>query len=208
MSLLNQYPRLTIAAALLFLLVGGYRIVQQQKRSTHHDAIVAYYEDMLLEVQLVSTDLPKGAEVVIFADASALKLGVKKDFRGVYKSLEHNGLSVLHVEAMRFDAAAGWRERAKGFPYSEFLRIVQEYPDADAVMSLLGLPYDEDAAAQTQRNGIPPFLVTQVLDEKRPELKRLLENGAVQAGVIRLMAPHTGESEKGLNPEYELLRTP
>lgn len=205
MSLFSEHPRATAFAAIALLLIAGSRLVRQGNRAPHVQAAVSYYNDMVLQAELATADLPDGAEVVILGYDKEMKLASEKNFRRVYRSLESKGLSVLHVESLVYDEETGWIGTRYGFPYHEFLRVVREHPDADAVLSLCGIPYGFEDAVPGEAGGRPPLLIARIGDGKERDFDRPLQQGWIQAVVLRQESAVSGDGGTASGNRFHVL---
>jgi len=197
MRLFSSHPRATRAITAAVILFAGIRLLKNSTQTPHREAIDQYYQELALQLRMAAEDLPRGTDVVVLGYAQELEAGDEKQFRQVLRSLKKEGVSVLHAEPLVYDEEAGWSGSKMGFPYSEFLRVVRENPDADAVLSICGLPYGVNDAEPGNRADLPPLLIARIEGEGRTAIDRLLNEGWIQAAVVLQEGSGQDESPRG-----------
>jgi hypothetical protein len=114
--------------------------------------------------------------------------------------LEKGGLSIQHIEGLVRDESKGWNPFLAGFPYFEFVRVVEAYPDVDAVIALCGPPYDTRQNPASDASEFPKLLVAGGPEGGAAE--SLVEEGRLYAATV----PRRVEKDGKPTIIYELLR--
>jgi hypothetical protein len=96
-------------------------------------------------------------------------------------TLKRQGVKIQKVVELEEDPDLGWRD-LPGIPYSEFLRALQSYPDADSVVSLCGPVYGPVPDGTPDPLQLPPFLLGRPLVHNS-EVEWFFESGYVALGV-------------------------
>ena len=201
MTILRTYPRASAAVAIIVLLIAGVRLLDHGRSTPLQKLVLSFYADLTLQAQEVTYDLDEGAGVVVLVFDGEVNAGAEKNFERLYESLEKKGLSILHVERLVFDPEKGWDPYRLGIPYREFLRVAESYPQADAFLSLCGVPYGLDLERSPSPDVLPDLLVTRVREDMEETLDLMLKEGWVQMAVVR----NDHHNAFGSNHSYKVL---
>lgn len=184
---------LLIAAAGLIVL--AVRLASGSPRRELRREVSGYYQDLALQVAMVCEDLPPEAGVILLGYGFEMEVAGDRMMKPVLSRLRKEGVSVMHVESLSAEDTPGFRHGTEGFPYRDFLRVSQAYPDADAVLSLCGPPVD---FVESEAGSLPALLITRVNPGRAEDVKQWIEQQWIQAAVIR--------EGKGATPGWTLLK--
>jgi hypothetical protein len=118
-----------------------------------------------------------GQVIIVASDASPLKGGVVGQLE---QSLKKQGPS-LNVITERIKLPLPNGPEDVGLPADELNRILQKYPDATVIVSLVGLPVLKRQDLSQSRQKLPKLVVYSPMPVG---IKSLLEQGVIQVVVI------------------------
>lgn len=163
-----------------------------------------HWQELIMQVQAVTANLPAGAEVVILQYDGEFIMSSKEGMRSMEAALAKQGVGIQHIEKipMSEDYLASFDPLR--FPYAEYLRIASEYSDVEAVLSLCGFPVMANGDERTDPSRLPPLLLTRV-NVFSGTVAELLEEGRIQAVVTYLESPGPGNA---FDDKYEVIANP
>lgn len=191
MSFLQKYSLWVILAALVVIVWAVISLfLPDQSSRAIQELYSTFYRNQVMQAEQLADALEDGAAVVV--------LDYERD-RGKYKPVIHalkaGGVLIQHVETLVMSDEAGWDSGLAGFPYSEFVRVAEEYPGVDAVIALCGPPY----AVTGDPSQLPKLLATD--GSSGGAGKRLFDQGWLYAATV----PRTVERDGQAVVTYELL---
>lgn len=164
--------------AVCCVIFAGIRIYRSWIRPHDNPAMDAYSSVLSGQASEAARFLNRGASVVVLAFETEAKSPVNRSLRSMIETLKADGLSVRHVEYLRFDPQRGWSMTTPGFPYEEFLRVAREYPGIDAMISFCGAPYLRPTTERPDPGSLPLLLIPRLVERTRG-LGELLAEGRV-----------------------------
>ena len=187
----------TLVLLLLLAVIGLFRsgstptFVKEDLKTIH--------QDMVRQAEQLAGTLDSGSRVVVLELDYAIKAHGKRVYDLVFGALKARGLDIRHVEALTVDTARGWDPYAPGFPYAEFVRVVEAYPEVDAVIALCGPPYGLERLALSSVSTRPKLLVAGGVSGA--SAASLCKRGWLHAATV----PRTVTENGALVQKYELL---
>ena len=201
MEIVRENPKPALIVALIVIVFVGFNLFRADKPPEFVQKglskFMGYQEE---QVALLADVLPEGSKVVVF-DLDRVALGYeKKEIKRVTKAIEQAGVNIVHSESVMKDDTRGWNFERGGFPYLEFLRMAETYPDIDAVISLCGLPYFDGVTHSVDPMKLPKLLTTSGIAEDE-KAEALFHEGWLHAVTVTREEP-VGDRTEWV---YELL---
>jgi hypothetical protein len=181
MNPLKSFPRTSIALSLILVVFALIRLVSpsaaNQMEKIHFDSVSRQSRQM-------APYLPGKGKVVLLVFDAEITSTNNASLKQRIQTLKREGVKVLHLEQLVPDPQSGWSTAASGFPYLEFLRVVEEHPNAEAVISLCGAPYlPENTESLPAPDSLPPLLLPRVINWT-PSLNAMLQSGRVSMALV------------------------
>lgn len=179
MSTIQQHSKILIPVALAVIVLAVASLFRDTTPGPIQEQIDLGYEVMALQVVRVCEALPPEASVALLANQSELK---KREFKGMVRRLKKMGLTVLHIEGTTISEDTEWGEEM-GFHYEDVLRVAEEHPDLNAIVSLCGTPFWPKKATRPDPASLPDLLVMGDLERSR-RLNQMMEKGLVASALV------------------------
>lgn len=200
MNILEKYPKSVVAALVVVLVL----ILVSLNGSNDlpgfvKDDLKSIQKDMIWQAEQLAGVLEEGSGVVVLDLDYVMQAHGNRVYSRVFDALTDGGVSILHVEGLTPDEGQGWIPFQPGFPYFEFLRVAEEYPDADAVIALCGAPYFSGNSQWPDEAELPKLLVAEGVQAGSAEM--LYDEGLLYAATV----PRTVKKNDKLTLSYELL---
>lgn len=191
MNFFSKYPKVTIAAV-IFLLVFAVITMFRSGRAPAfvRDDLKTVHQDMVRQAEQLAGTLGPGSQVVVLELDATIKAHGDRVYDRVFDTLKKSGLDIVHVEPLTFEAERGWDVNQSGFPYAEFVRVAEAYPEADAVIALCGPPYGLEQVRSSTSNK-PKLLVAGGIGGGLAE--SLYKQGWLHAATIPRFVMENGE---------------
>ena len=154
------------------------------------EAELRYTESLMKPVATAVHLLNERPDVIVLAFRAEKESAVSGPLKAMLKKISAGGIDVRKVEYIYRGNGADWQDLG-GFPYGEFLRMVEKYPGAGAVVSLCGPPYgavDDEALDPME---LPPLVLARPVDVAGG-LGEWIESGRVAAAML---IPSTNKSD-------------
>jgi hypothetical protein len=169
------------------------------------------YIDMArIEAEETANFLGDGKQVVVFAFATTADHKVlRKRNRTFIEALDKSGAEVIATEELGAIDAPQMPEMAMmgvmGVPMAEFLRIADAYPDADAIVSLVGVPYVDLNKLDEIPDSFPTLIVASGVSDMGMPAGPLLNAGILHMAIIPRYAdtPYEGTGEATARELFE-----
>lgn len=145
-------------------------------------AVESFYDRLILQVDLLTAELKPGSQVVALVVFGEFEHGAKARYQRVFQTLKDKGIKVRKIERLLEKPEEGALGNVLGFPMREYLRVAEENPEADAILSFCGLPFGSVNPQQKGLSQRPPLLLTRV-NHWTPALQAMIEEGLV-SGVV------------------------
>ena len=206
MSKIQQHSKIVIPVALAVIALAVASMFRDATPGPIQEQIDLYYEVMALRVVRVCEALPPEASVALLANQSELD---KREFKGMIRRLKKMGLTVLHIKGVSDSDDAEWGDQM-GFPYRDFLRVAEEHPNLNAIISLCGTPFWPKEAALPDPSSLPDLLVTGDI-EMPHRLNRMLAQDLVTSALVPREDPGMEDATDAaqlLDRDYEMLYGP
>ena len=197
MSIFNEYPRAVMSVAAVVLLVAVINLLRPEKLPKGvEQQFSALYKAWVTQAQQLGDVLEDGSRVVVM-DFDRELLGFDRgEYKRALNALKDTGISIEHLEKIYRASSGDWDLNQSGFPYSEFVRIAEKYPDVDGVIAFCGVPYFPPHFNAPDPSDLPKLLVAAGPVEG-PETILRYDEGWVYAASV----PREGEPEV-----YDLLK--
>jgi hypothetical protein len=200
MNFLSTYPRATTAIGAILLLVAVISLTRScRPPATVRKDLKTIQQDMVRQAEQLAGTLESGSRVVVLELDYAIEAHGDRVYDQVIDALKARGLDVQHVKALTVDAENGWKPDTPGFPYPEFVRVAEAFPDTDAVIALCGVPYDIEEIHANRNSGRPKLLVAGGVNGGPAE--SLCDRGWLYAATVPRTVMENGERVL----KYELL---
>ncbi len=141
----------------------------------------------------------KGKIVIVVQDTSQFKTKNSpsdvqiETFKETIK--KQGGISVSGTETVKIDMMA-MHGPEMGLPGDLFVKIVQKYPDADAIVSFAGAPQLTDEQISSLGQKIPKFVAVSGMGMMGMGLKKLFEEQVIQLAIVPRFEPAPPSTKK------------
>ena len=161
MDLIRKYPIPSLVVAVVAIVLLAFKFLAADKPPEFvQRGLSIFMERQIEQAELLSSALTGGSQIVVL-DLDRVRLGFdKRSNKKVIETLQQHGSSLLHFEVLTADESRGWDRSKPGFPYAEYLRVAEAYPEADAIISLCGLPYFGNTSDLPDLADLPKLLTT------------------------------------------------
>ena len=160
MNFFSKYPRAMMAALLLLVAFAVISLLRAGGTPARvKEDLKTIHKDMVRQAELLAGTLETGSRVVVLEMDYALQAHGDRVYEKVFEALKAGGLDIRRVEHLTADKERGWDTNQPGFPYAEFIRIVEAFPEIDAVIALCGPPYGVERFGSSSAATRPKLLV-------------------------------------------------
>lgn len=175
-----------IVAAVLFLIRHQQH---RQPRTTQLNTSINFVLGEVTGSETARLLGPRGQLIVVTADGGPSPIPpAEAQLQGLRQGLNTaGGFQIVATEKVPFTTI--FSDQTFGIDVTTYRRIVQDHPDADAIVSLVGAPLlsQPDIARLPQR--LPKFVAVFGLGFRNPELKNAFANQLVQLAIVPRTTP-------------------
>ncbi len=139
-----------------------------------------------IEAEETVNSLGENKRVVVIAYATTADHKVlRARNRTFIEALDKGGAKVIATEELGANEGPQISEVAMvGVPITEFLRVADAYPNADAIVSLVGVPYADLNEMDEVAESLPPLIVAGGANDMGMPVGPLLDAGILQMAII------------------------
>ena len=186
MKMIHERSKILVGVILLALVLAGINLFRADAPPERvRQDLSRFLNDLRSQAELLGRVLKDGSRIVVM-DLDREFLGFNpKAYQRVLAGLEERGVVIEHMEKLRRDEAQGWDLEKSGFPYAEYLKVAERFPDVEAVIALCGLPYFTSDSPSEPSLALPKLLATAgQMEQKHAEA--LFYEGWIHATTISL----------------------
>ena len=200
MNFLLAYPKATMAAVALLLTLSFISLFRSGRPPEMvREDLNTIHLDMVRQAEQLAGTLETGSQVVVVELDYAMEAHGNRVYERVFDALKAKGLDIQHIEHLIVDTEKGWDPYQPGFPYAEFIRVAESFPDVDAVIAMCGPPYSCEQYRSMNFSTKPKLLVAGGVTGG--SAASLFEQGWLHAATVPRTVTKNGE----LVLTYELL---